>query len=404
MTIATGVAKELRYKREASWAVLPGASSAQVLRRVQSTLDLAKQTYQSNEIRKDRQISDFRHGVRSVAGGVNGELSPGTYADFFRAAMRQAFQTAVTTGTATDIVAGTAAPQFTRTTGNFLTNGFKVGDMVSWSGWTTTGTANNSRNFLIATLVGTAMGGSFMDGTTVAAKGTGDSVVCVQRGKKTWVPSTAQLDESFTFEHWFSDVNQSERYTGCKLSEMGIALPPTGIATIGMQFMGCDRATGTAEYFTSPTGETTTGLVAAVNGLILVNGTAVGTLTGLSATVREGLSMEPVVGSNTYPAIFQGRFTAGGQLTAFFEDGTLRDAFDNESEVSIVAAMMASEAALADFNVFVFPRVKLGGAPKDDGEKGIVQTIPFQALLNTAGGTAQNSLLTTMSVQDSQAT
>jgi len=401
MTIASGVAKELRYKRESSWAVLPGATSGQLLRRVQSNLDLAKDTYQSAEIRKDRQVADFRHGVRSVGGNISGELSPGTYADFFRAALRQAFQAAVIT-TAADIVVSTAAPYISRSTGNFLTDGRKVGDLVRFTGFST-GTGMNSRNFLISSVSGTAMNGTFLDGTAIATNGTGDTIVTTQVGKKTWVPSTGHLDDSFTIEHWFSDNAQSERYVGCKLASLGVALPPTGIASIDLAFSGRDRETGTAEYFTTPTDETTTGLVAAVSGLVLVNGTAQGVLTGLSFQVSENLQMGPVVGSDLVPGIFPGRVTVSGQFTAYFENGVHRDAFDDETEVSLVGAMMASESATADGLVFVFPRIKLGGAAKDDGEKGIVQTIPFTALKDVTGGTGTDSLATTMSVQDTQA-
>jgi hypothetical protein len=54
------------------------------------------------------------------------------------------------------------------------------------------------------------------------------------------------------------------------------------------------------------------------------------------------------MGTNTYPAINQGRFVADGQLTAFFEDGTLRDLFDNETEVSIMAAVSVDDSGTGD--------------------------------------------------------
>ena len=60
--------------------------SEQQLRRVSSSFNLTKETYQSEEIRTDYQLSDFRHGVRSVEGNVSGELSAGTYADFLASA------------------------------------------------------------------------------------------------------------------------------------------------------------------------------------------------------------------------------------------------------------------------------------------------------------------------------
>ena len=69
MAFATGVQKQLRYKAEATYGVAPGAAGAQALRRVVSTLDLAKDVYASNEIRSDYQRQDFRHGIRRIAGG-----------------------------------------------------------------------------------------------------------------------------------------------------------------------------------------------------------------------------------------------------------------------------------------------------------------------------------------------
>jgi hypothetical protein len=51
----------------------------------------------------------------------------------------------------------------------------------------------------------------------------------------------------------------------------------------------------------------------------------------------------------------------------------------------------------------VMPRVKLGGSAKDDGEKGLVQTIPYQALFNGSGGTGTTSEQTTLVIQDSLA-
>jgi hypothetical protein len=50
-------------------------------------------------------------------------------------------------------------------------------------------------------------------------------------------------------------------------------------------------------------------------------------------------------------------------------------------QVSIVAAFTTNNNANADFMSFVMPRVKVGGASKDDGEKGLIMTMPYTALL-----------------------
>lgn len=72
MVQATGIFKRVKFKREVTYGTVPVAASAQLLRRVTSTVDLNKDVYQSTEIRPDFQIADYRHGVRRIKGTING--------------------------------------------------------------------------------------------------------------------------------------------------------------------------------------------------------------------------------------------------------------------------------------------------------------------------------------------
>jgi hypothetical protein len=167
--------------------------------------------------------------------------------------------------------------------------------------------------------------------------------------------------------------------------------------------MGKDVTQAAAEYFTTPTAETETGILAAVNGLIVAEGGSIAIATGLNFSVRGNMSAEPVIGSNTYADIAEGRILVDGQITALFENETMLDYFLNEDEVSILVALSANPQAAADFMTFSLPRVKFGGADPDDGDKQLVQTLPFTALLNTAGGAGTDSEESTLAIQDSQA-
>jgi hypothetical protein len=116
MSLAEGVSARIAAKFYASAAITPGvepapatdpgAASAQILRRVASTLSLSKDAYQSGEIRSDRQIGDFRHGVKRVQGNISGELSPLTYADWFEAACRGTWSGAAVATDETDFTCG----------------------------------------------------------------------------------------------------------------------------------------------------------------------------------------------------------------------------------------------------------------------------------------------------------
>lgn len=396
MALATGVSKELRYKKETAWGTPAGATGAQLLRRVSSDLSLTKESYQSNEIRTDYQIADFRHGVRSVAGSITGELSPKTYADFFAAALRKDFAAGATTGAVAVLAVTSTGTEFTRSSGSFVTDGFKVGDVVSATGFTDTN--NNNHYCLVTAVAALTLDIAPLDGVPLTDEAEGDTVTIAVVGKKTYTPETGHTDNSFSIEHWHDDVNQSELFTGCKVNTIEIGLPPTGMSTVTIGLMGKDVVTATSEYFTTPTANTTTGILASVNGIAYALGSKQTVLTGLSINIAGGMSMQPVVGSNTPPDIFEGRVVVTGEMTAFFENGDLRDAFLDEDEVALVFVFTTSNVKNPDFVAFTLPRVKFGSANKNDGETGIVQTLSYQALLNTAGSGADK---TTLVIQDS---
>jgi len=387
------------------------AASAIYKRRVTSTIDLQKETYQSNEIRVDQQIADFRHGVRSVSGTISNELSPGALNLEIPAILRKAWAAGAASDALSDVTAAVtsgAEGTFTTVAGTFMTDGLKVGDVGRWTGWLTTGAPNNAHNFMITALTETVMTGVMLDGVAVGAKAAGDTVTFTCVGKKCWIPATAQTNDYFSIEHYYSDLDLSEVFTDCKIGSLAMKLPPTGMATYDAAIVGIDMvdypAGGTAPYFTAPAAQSTGGVLAAVNGALYVSGTKVALLTGLDFTIDGGeVPLDPVVGSNVRPDIIHGRLRVSGNMTVYFENATFRDYFVDETEVSIVAAFTASNAAAADVMAFSMPRVKVGGASKDDGEKGLVQTMPFQALILTTGSATAAHLATTISIQDSLA-
>lgn len=397
MPIATGVAKVLALKKESTWGTLAGPTGAQVLRRRTSDISLAKDTYQSEEIRTDYQIADFRHGAKRVEGSIEGELSPGSYQLPIQAALRR-IATAVSalTGLSLTIAASGSAWTITRGSGDFISGGVRVGHVIRLTAGTFNA-ANLNKNLLVIALTTTVATVIPLDGSSLFAEGPIASATVTIPGRYTYVPATGQTDESYTIEHWHPDVAQSERFVGCKFTRLDFDLPPTGMSTIRMQVLGRDMSTGTAAYFTSPTAASTSGVCAAATGALSVGGVPVGLLTGLNITIDGNYSAEPVVGSNLYPDIFEGSVNVSGQASVYFENATMRDYFVNESEVSLAAAFSAGGAANAEFVAICMPRVKFGGVSKSDGQKGLVMTMPFQALLNSAAG----GEATTIQVHDS---
>jgi hypothetical protein len=414
MTIATGVSKNLAFKKQTGLGVKApgGAATGQLLRRVTSNLSLKKATYSSNELRPSQQKSDFRHGVWSVEGTVNGEVSVGTYQAFEESLLRAAASAAPSTGAIITVgVAPTSgsAGTFTRSGGSFLTDGFKVGMVARASGYTTTGVTVNGVNLFITAVAALTMSFVMMNGGTVPTKAAGDSVTILAAGKYIAIPSTAgsQTRDYYTMEHNFSDIKQSEQFVDCVVSEMSVKLPGSGMATVDFNIKGLDQDTtdysssGTA-YFTSPTAASNGAILASSNGLLYLNGAPVALVTGLNFSVKGNhTDAGGVVGSNFNPDIFPGPITVDGQVTVLFQDAAIRDLFVNETEFSMYAMFTADNTSAAAFKAYSFPRCKMSSADKDDGNKSLVMTMGFTALENINGGTGLATHSSTVVIQDS---
>lgn len=398
MAIAIGVGKTLAFKKQTTFGTPAGTGSAQYLRRVSSTLNLAKNTYESNEIRSDYQVADMRHGTRRVEGTISGELSGGTYQSFFEALMRKtAAAVSDLTGLSLTVAASGANYTITRGSGDFIADGLRVGMVIRATAALAAGSLN--KNLLIVGLTTTVATVFVLNGSTLVAEGPIASATLTVPGKRIIVPTTGHTDDSFTIEEWHADLNNlSRRFDDCKISTLGLRLPATGMVTTEWGIMGRDLTVDTTQYFTTPTAATASGIMAAVNGAVMVEGAAIALITGLDLNVDGGMTGGEVIGSNISPDIFEGRFRPSGQMTVYLQDAVFLDYFLDEAEVEVVAVMNEDSTANSDFITLHLPRIKLSSATADDGEKGLVQTCGFTALkLDTTTGYDS----TTMAVQDS---
>lgn len=410
-TISTGVAKKVAYKKETTFGTLAGATGATYARRIESTLNLTKASYESKEIRSDYQVADMRHGVRAVSGNIKGELSPQSYATFIGSALRADFATGATT-TKSTIAASATSPHFVRSDAGvgvgWVTDGFRIGDVVRFSGFAGAGaTANNSFNYRITALTEANMTVANLNGAistaTVAADAEGDSVTCAVVGKKSKVPLTGHTSDSYTIEHNYSDLDLSDVFTGCRVSSIDINMPSTGMSEITVAFMGQDMdslVSGSSPYFTSVTAAGTSGILAAVNGKLSYDGADSGIITSLQLKIDGGMSAGSVVGSNLTPDVFPGRVKVTGSLTAYFANNAIMADFENENTPSLIISMSTGNDADDDFINITLPKIKLQGATKTDGEQGLTLSGNFQALLPAAVAGWDQS---TIAVQDSAA-
>lgn len=373
MAIANGINKKVAIKREATPGVLPSKAGAQTVRRETITMNIKTANISSNEIRDDHQIAVARNGSRKTEGNLNGELSPGTYADQFAALLRREF-----TAGATLTAAGISLTQDGFEGVDFVAAGFRAGQVVRATGFDNENM--NANNFLVTEISSLAMNGIFVNGTDIVAEAPAGDVTFKVIGGVTNVPSTGHTDVTYAVEEFFSDVGVSNVYKGNKLGGADIDFKPDAMATVKFSMMGMGRVDSNARYFTDPIPAPTTQTLTGSSGVAWLLGKQNSLATGFSLKLDAGLDAPSVLCSREVPEIFRGPLKASGSLQVYYDGPDVERAALNELEVAVVAVFTTSDANDADFVLIHLPRVKLNDASKDDGSSGITQSVGFDAL------------------------
>lgn len=404
MAVAQGINKKTVYKKQTGLGAPAAGSGGQVVRRTSSVFQAPPDTFESNEIVSHQQSTGVGLGVVKPAGKIDGLLSPGAYAALLASLLRKDMTAGVSaTGASITIAASGQNYTLTRAAGSYLTDGFKVGDVVRLTAGTFNA-ANSQKNLLIVALTATVATVRVVNGAAMVAEGPITGATIAVSGKKSLVPLSAHTNDYYTFEEWYPDLGRSETYADQQVGQAALNLPATGNATISLDTVGRTRTLGAAQVLTSPNAETGADILTAVNGVILVNGAPVANVTGAQVTINGNVvHSDAVVGSNVVDDIQRGRIAVSGSFTAKFDSVALQTIFDGRSTTSLVLAITEDATANADFVVINLPMIKLTGDTPDDGEKAVIRTYPFTAQINSAGGAALATDQTIIAIQDSAA-
>lgn len=408
MTVAEGIFKSVRTKRQTGLGAKASAIGGQLVRRTTSTFELKRDTYNTaDEMASHQQLISERQGTQMVDGKLSGLLSPGTFSDWISQVLRKDFAAGVTSGALTNVTAAVttgAFGTFTRAAGSWLADGFKVGDVVNWGGWAAPAVPNNAHNFVITTLTATVMTGKMLDNVPVVPKASGDSVTCTVKGKKSFIPESGHTNIYNTIEEFRSDISDSQVNTDVQVGQIACKLPGNGNATIDFTLIGLDQISDTVAYFGSPTAETTTEVVSTATGILVLNGTENVVVTNIDFTIDgQVAALDGVVGTNKRPDLSRKKVLVKGSFSAYLESNAIHTLFLNETETTLVSILASARTPNSDFVGFSMPRIKVQGSAPDDGEKAAVRTYQFTALYDFTGGTGTDSDRTTLSVQDSAA-
>ena len=403
MTVAQGTLKKLAYKKQTGLASAASGSGGQYLRRETATFNKMKDTFTANEIVSHQMDTGATYGVSKAAGTISGVLSALTYSAFFGSLLRKDFATVTAITGLSLTIAGSGPFTLTRSTGDFLTGGIKIGHVVRITAGTYTGTARDI-NLLVTGVTSTVITCVVPNGSTLSAQGPVASSTVTVVGKTSIVPTTGHTNDYYTLEEWFADLTKSRLYTDMQVASADVSIPASGNTTVSLPFVGLGRTKGSSQVLTSPTSETTSSILSAANAYIMVNGSRTQVATSLTLKIDGQVQHgEAVIGSRTISDVSRGDVKVSGSFTLVHDAETTSDLFDAETPVSIVAAIFADTSATSEFVTFVLPRVKILSDDIDDGKKQLVATYNFTGEINSSGGASLANDQTIIGMQDSNA-
>ena len=377
MTLASGTNVSLWYVRETTHGTTPSTPTLKALRAITRNLGLEKDILASEEVRPSRQRADVRHGFNRVTGSIEAQLSVTDFDDAFEDALGGTWA-AVTTAGSPDI--SVASNVIIRATGNWINDGYRVGDIIAASNFTQSAndglhrvTALTSTNMTVA--------------ETLTDEGSGAGKTVVLQGKRLDVGTTLYTN---TYQRKFSDITKYQVTRGVTTNQLRLSFAPERIIRLTLDLLGMSGAASSGSTISGATEvpASTNPPLANFEGTILIGGTTNGFVTDAEFGINNQRRLQAVIGSRFSPDVFDGTAIVEGRLTFITEDLSVYDLFFNETESSvwIKANEPGASAAFLDFKLY---RVKFNGDRIDPAQEGpVFEEVNFEALESSTYGTA----------------
>jgi len=403
MPLPLGTSTQIAVARQAAQGTLASTGTGKLVARKSLNPSLKKDTYTSASIRPSFQRAGVVHGVRKVEGSYSAELVPGAVtSDILSTVLRRDF-TAVTalTGLSITIASlGGGLYTLTRGSGDWLAAG---GPRRGYNVRLTAGSfnvANSNKNLLVVAVTTTILTVLAVNGVALVAEGPIASATLSVPGKVTYIPTSGHTNNYWTVENYYPEIPTSHRHLDCKFGKVDLSIIGTGISEINFSLMGRDRTESGTQYFVAPTQPSAIDPLQGVNGILVINGAQIVTVTDLKLSIDGQQTMgKPTLGSNVYPDVFNGQLGIDGTFETYFDSVALRDLFKNATTIDLFAVVAANGTATAEFISIYLPRIILNSDDATDDAGPIYKTHSFAASENaTITGGAE---ATSFQVQDS---
>lgn len=328
MPVETGNLARLAYVQESVFGTTPATPTGQIIRQKSFSLDADRNYIDNMELRADSMVATGRGGALRGKGSLSGQVSYGTYDDFFAAALGCfGWNTNVVKikasipSTAATIAIVASTKTFTRADGgSFITDGFAVGDFIRTSGFTAGG---NNSTFVISTIAALVI-------TCTTATGLVDEAAN-PLGK-----IALNTRPSFTMEKQHLVNGIFFPFLGCVVD--GFELSGKVNAAVEVKFDFITKSVGTeanATLFTTTTAGNTNALMTSWDGTVKKDTIALANVVGWTIKSTRNLDQAEVVGSSVLYDIQPKTQKVTGSMELYFADYALYTAMRSETDVAL---------------------------------------------------------------------
>ena len=375
--MGSGSARSLRYVEEVVFGETPASPDMLPIRNTGGEgIQLNRSTLESAEYRSDRAIPGLRLGNVQVGLNVPFEFSFQSFDDLLKAALGGNWAAAYSlTGLTVDVDA--VAKAFTRSAGSWITDGVKVGDRVTFSGFLD---PENNDTFLVSAVAELVL---TCETATGLVNVTADGPIAVSTNREILLCGVGL--PSFTIEEAFTDIGVYQAARGMMVNSMSLTIQPDSIITGSFALIGkAADAPAAATIANTVAAANTNDVFAAHQGSIKEDGADIAIATAISLSLENGLEAKFPVFTNEARRIGEGRTRVTGEVSVFFEDKTLLEKYVNETESSLEFQVIDP---VGNDYLFVFPRVKFSSEGKTMSENDVTQRLGYQALHDETAGT-----------------
>jgi len=349
---------QIAYVEESTIGTFPGTATMTKLRFTDESLNYNIEGITTNEIRSDRQPTDFIQTGRESSGGVNFELSFGAFDDMFEGALFSDW-VGVGTGTTMTITAAAGNYNFTlNATANTIALGASVSHAILSGQWIELigSTADDGYHFVtnVATNTLTVQSittGEALSATTVMIKG-----MRLRNGT---------TEHGYSIERALEDKGDYFGFKGMRVNTMTITATASSILTGAFEFMGEEAIAATATMSGGAYAEAAAyDVMNAVSNVgEIMEGSSMAALTGqyiqeLTFTVNNNLRGVPAIGYAYNVDVGAGSLEINGTMNLYYEDLTIYNKFVNSTTSGL---SFKTEDPSGNAYIFTFPRVRYSG-------------------------------------------